>query len=89
MLNDVVALLNKRVCLEVELPDNEMASRRIAFYKRNNFYLNEYPYMQPPMSLGKKAIPLFIMTSQSKVSEEEFDKIKALLYTKVYNQDRT
>ena len=45
--------------------------------------------MQPPMSLGKKAIPLFIMTSQSKVSKEEFDKIKTLLYTKVYNQDRT
>ena len=89
MLNDVVALLNKRVCLEVELPDNEMASRRIAFYKRNNFYLNEYPYMQPPMSLGKKAIPLFIMTSQSKVRKEEFNKIKTLLYTKVYNQDRT
>lgn len=89
MLKDVVALLNKRVCLEVELPDNELASRRIDFYKRNNFYLNEYPYMQPPMSLGKKAIPLLLMTTQSKLTEEEFNKLKTLLYTEVYNQDRT
>ena len=45
--------------------------------------------MQPPMSLGKKAIPLLLMTTQSKLTEEEFNKLKTLLYTEVYNQDRT
>ena len=84
ILNELVELLSKTVCLEVEPPETEMASRRIGFYKRNNFFLNEYPYMQPPISQGKKAIPLFIMTSGSKVDEDIFEQIKSTLYTKVY-----
>ena len=84
ILNELVELLSKTVCLEVEPPETEMASRRIGFYKRNSFFLNGYPYMQPPISQGKKAIPLFIMTSGSKVDEDIFEQIKSTLYTKVY-----
>jgi ribosomal protein S18 acetylase RimI-like enzyme len=84
MLNELVELLGKTVCLEVEPPDTEIAGRRIGFYQRNNFFLNEYPYMQPPISPGKNAIRLFIMTSGSKVDEETFEQIKGTLYTKVY-----
>lgn len=84
MLNEMVKLLGKRVCLEVEPPETEMASRRICFYMRNNFFLNEYPYMQPPISQGKKAIPLLIMTSGSKVNEDIFTQIKSTLYKEVY-----
>ena len=85
ILNELVGLLGKTVCLEVEPPETEMAKRRIGFYKRNNFFLNEYPYMQPPISQGKKAIPLFIMTSGGKVDEDIFEQIKGTLYKKVYN----
>lgn len=84
ILNELVELLSKTVCLEVEPLETEMASRRIGFYKRNSFFLNGYPYMQPPISQGKKAIPLFIMTSGSKVDEDMFEHIKGTLYTKVY-----
>lgn len=84
ILNELVELLGKIVCLEVEPPETEMASRRIGFYKRNKFFLNEYSYMQPPISQGKNAIPLFIMTSGSKVDEKTFEKIKSTLYTDVY-----
>lgn len=84
MLNEVVELLSNTVCLEVELPVTEIASRRIGFYKRNNFHLNEYPYMQPPLSQGK-AIPMFIMTSSRKVDKHLFESIKDTLYAKVYN----
>jgi len=84
MLNEMTELLGKTVCLEVEPPETEMASRRIGFYKRNNFYLNEFPYMQPPISRGKKAIPLLIMTSDGKVDKDTFERIKGTLYTRVY-----
>lgn len=84
ILKEIVELLGKTVCLEVEPPETEMASRRINFYKRNNFFLNEYPYIQPPMSKGKKAIPLFVMTLGSKVDEKIFEEIKCTLYTEVY-----
>lgn len=84
ILKELVELLGKTVCLEVEPPETEMASRRINFYKRNNFFLNEYPYIQPSMSKGKKAIPLFVMTLGSKVDEKKFEEIKCTLYTEVY-----
>lgn len=85
VLNKTAELLDGIVCLEVEPPETKIATRRIEFYKRNNFFINEYPYMQPPISKGKNAIPLFIMTSGSKVNEYVFQKIKATLYHKVYN----
>ena len=83
-LNELVGMLDKTVCLEVEPPEGEMSCRRIGFYKRNKFFLNEYSYMQPPISKGKNAIPLFIMTSGGEVDEKTFEQIKTTLYTEVY-----
>lgn len=85
ILNEMLELHDKTVCLEVEPPETEMARRRIGFYKRNNFFLNEYPYMQPSICQGKNAIPLFIMTSGKKVEEDIFEQIKGTLYTRVYS----
>ena len=84
ILNELVELLGKTVCLEVEPTETEMATRRIGFYKRNNFFFNEYPYMQPAISQGKNAIPLFVMTSGRKVDEDIFEQIKGTLYKRVY-----
>ena len=75
----------KRICLEVELPENDIARRRIGFYTRNGFSLNEYHYIQPPMSAGKNPVPLLIMTTDGAVDEKEFEYIKDKLYEKVYN----
>lgn len=84
LLNELSALLRCRLCLEVELPETEFAKRRIDFYKRNGFYVNEFAYMQPPISKGKKSIPLIIMTSGGTVSKSEFERIKEILYKNVY-----
>lgn len=84
MLKELVEQFGKTICLEVEPPATEMAIRRIGFYKRNHFFLNEYPYMQPPISKGKKSIPLFLMTTGSKLDENILDQIKDTLYSKVY-----
>ena len=84
MLAKLLTLLNKPVCLEVEKPENEIAERRIGFYKRNGFFLNEYPYIQPPFSADKKEIPLYIMTSGKTITPEEFENVKTTLYKQVY-----
>lgn len=60
ILKELSDLLQCNICLEVELPETETAKRRIEFYKRNGFYLNEFAYLQPPISIGKKAIPLLL-----------------------------
>lgn len=75
----------EKICLEVEPPNTEIAKRRIEFYRRNGFYLNEYPYIQPPISKGTKAIPLLIMTTGGAIDEKEFLHIRKELYSKVYH----
>ncbi|MDD6735846.1 MAG: GNAT family N-acetyltransferase [Clostridiales bacterium] len=74
----------KTLCLEVELPDSEMARRRIGFYNRNNFFINDYPYTQPPISKGKRSIPLCIMTYGGRIDKHQFETIKNVLYKRVY-----
>lgn len=87
MLGEIVARFAKPICLEVEPPEDSLTCRRIAFYQRNGFFLNDYPYMQPPIAEGRNAIPLMIMTYGSTVSEAEFETIKRVLYTRVYHTD--
>lgn len=74
----------KSICLEVELPETDLAKRRIGFYKRNGFVLNPYDYMQPSLSKGRNVIPLMIMTTEKGLSQEEFLEVRDLLYKKVY-----
>lgn len=76
----------KRVCLEVEPPENALTRRRIGFYERNGFFFNGYPYMQPSLGRGRSPVPLYIMTSGSTVTPEEFARMKDLLYSRVYGQ---
>lgn len=85
---EVLSLLKCKVkapiCLEVELPETEMAKRRIGFYKRNGFYYNEYDYIQPSYSKDKSPVPLKIMTTEREITEAEFEYIRDILYSRVY-----
>lgn len=87
MLKEFLELSHKPICLEVEMPDTEIAKRRISFYERNGFFLNEYDYFQPPISKGKKIVPLMIMTSGEKVTKEVFEKIRNTLYKEIYKYE--
>ena len=84
ILKEAAEILGKMMCLEVELPETEIAQRRIGFYKRNGYYLNEYPYVQPALAEGQDPVPLLIMTTGKSLTSEEFEDVKGLLYTKVY-----
>ena len=84
MLQELVKQYQNPICLEVELPEDELTRRRIGFYERNGFVFNEYPYIQPPISKGKSPVPLRIMTYKSEITREEFQKMKEILYRRVY-----
>ena len=84
MLQELVKQYQKPICLEVDLPEDELTRRRIGFYERNGFVFNEYPYIQPPISKGKSPVPLRIMTYKSEITREEFQKMKEILYRRVY-----
>lgn len=76
--------VGKAFCLEVEPPTEEMAKRRIEFYKRIGFVLNEYPYMQPSLGEGKNPIALMIMSYKEPLTKETFENIRKVLYREVY-----
>ena len=84
MLAETIAILGVPVCLEVEKPEDELTTRRVNFYKRNGFFLNLYPYIQPAYSPEKQPVPLLIMSTGSPLTESEFEKVKSALYKKVY-----
>lgn len=77
-------ILGCRICLEVELPQTDFAIRRIGFYERNGFCINDYDYIQPPISKGRQEIPLRIMTTGGKLSSDEFEVVKNTIYREVY-----
>lgn len=87
MLDELRAQYDKRIALEVELPEDELTRRRIGFYKRHGFSFNEYPYALPPIGFGKKAVPLRIMATDGPLNGAEFKQIKKELYKEVYHMN--
>ena len=84
LLRELIAQLGKPVCLEVEPPETELAVRRIGFYQRCGFFLNEYPYLQPALAPGRRTLPLLVMTSGGALSRPQFEQLRDTLYQRVY-----
>lgn len=84
ILAEILQNEHQRFCLEAELPETETAKRRIAFYERNGFTLNHFPYMQPPLGEDRDPLPLMIMTTGGAIEKDEFEHIRKTLYKKVY-----
>lgn len=86
VLESVKELLQAPIVLEVEEPTDEMSTRRIGFYNRLEFILHEKPYMQPPYHEGDTELPMFLMTYGAINMEEEFERVKSVIYKEVYGR---
>ncbi len=87
MLNEMIRYFDKLVVLEVEPPETEIAKRRIGFYKRNGFCLNDYDYVQLPYGEDRKPVPLKIMSYPRVISENEFERIKDTIYREMFGEE--
>lgn len=87
LLDRLVAEKGRPVVLEVELPEDEMARRRIGFYERHGFTYNAYPYLQPPMREGQGMQPLRMMTHPSAIDEKTYERYKRLIYQTAYHYE--
>ncbi|MCD8091874.1 MAG: GNAT family N-acetyltransferase [Bacteroides sp.] len=85
VLNHLCQLLEHPIILEVEVPNEEMAQRRINFYQRHGFSLWEVPYQQPPYKAGDGYLPMLLMAYGDIQCENDFDKVKEHIYREVYN----
>lgn len=84
IIKAIAEMYQCQICLEVELPLTDTAKKRIDFYEKNGFYLNDYYYIQPPISKNRKELPLLIMTTLGKITETTFEYYKSVLYKDVY-----
>ena len=64
---EILKEMYERMVLEAEPPTDDLRSRRIAFYERNGFSKNDYPYLQPPYRPGETRVPLVLMSYPSRL----------------------
>lgn len=76
---------SRRVVLEVELPETEIAARRIGFYERCGLALSHFPYAQPPLNPGDGLLPLMLMSSGGPLTDDEAAAVRDTLYRAVYH----
>ncbi len=79
-------LLNKPVVFEVDMPSTEIAKRRIKFYERNNFVVNDFEYYQPSYHNGDDKIQMKILTYGNTITKQQFDKYNKLIRKHVYHK---
>lgn len=84
-LNHLYQILQAPIVLEVETPENEIAQRRINFYKRQGFVLWDKPYLQPPYRPGNEYLPLLLMVHGDLECDKDFQTVKEHIYREVYN----
>ena len=76
---------HKPLVLEVEMPDDELAQRRIGFYQRQGFQLwDECPYEQPPYHPEDESLPMYLMV-HGPLTPEAFPAVCTLIHREVYH----
>lgn len=78
-------IMDKPIVLEVEHPIEEIARRRINFYKRQGFELWENEYFQPPYKIGYNNLPMYLMVKNGLDSKRDFEAVKNKIHKTVYN----
>ena len=73
-----------KLVLECELPNTEIAKRRMGFYKRNGFCQNLGEYYQPSYRESGQGVYLAIM-SYPKILDN-FDGVVKIIHKRVYNK---
>ncbi len=71
MLNQFIDSDNKPIILEVELPTSNINKRRISFYERVGFKLNDHHYEIPPTKEDELPLQLLVMSYPNTISKEE------------------
>ncbi len=77
---------NKTIVLEVEEPVDDLTLRRIEFYKRHQWVLNDYHFIQPLLRENVDDVHLMLMSYPCVLNHQQCDKIKDELTRKVYKQ---
>lgn len=84
LVSEFISESSKPIILEIEPPVDDISIKRMKFYERLGFVLNEYQYFQIPLRKNDSPSELKIMSYPRKLNEEEFQNIKNTIYREVY-----
>lgn len=85
ILESFIAQGNDPLILEVEHPTCPMSTRRIGFYQRLGFVLNNYDYSHPSYWIDcNERVSLMLMSYPHPLSPQQFEEFKQECYTKVH-----
>ncbi|WP_430816922.1 GNAT family N-acetyltransferase [Carboxylicivirga sp. RSCT41] len=76
VLNDFMNGNEQRIILEVELPDKTINKRRITFYQRIGFKLNNYKHKQWPLRRNGEELDLLLMSFPNLLTSSEFKEFQ-------------
>ena len=71
------------ILLEIDPPTDEISERRLAFYQRLGFMMNDYEYIHPSYSKNVMPHHLKIMSYPEPLSRERFESFKEYMANKV------
>ena len=73
------------IVLEAEEPSDDITNRRIKFYQRQGFILQNVPYQQPPYRSEDNWFPMKLMSIHEKDFISQYENIKSAIYKEAYN----
>jgi hypothetical protein len=86
----IISLIQKKyphpLVVEAEHPRTKAAQRRMSFYQRLGFKLNNFKYIQPPYGKDKKSVPLLLVTYPERINKPQFQQFKKEIYRTAYCQ---
>ena len=74
---------NKYTILEIDNPIDEISIKRLKFYSKIGFKLQNFEHIHPPYRNGYEGHNLKIMNFDRDLSNEEYDEFNVFLKTKV------
>lgn len=84
MMKNLMQNTNKPIILEIEVPCDDMSIKRLRFYERLGFKLNEQEYYQLPLRENARPLKLNLMSYPEKLNDEQFESVKQHLHEKIY-----
>ncbi|MFV0381312.1 MAG: GNAT family N-acetyltransferase [Breznakia sp.] len=87
MLQEIVhRYKTKTIVLEVETAYDTISQKRVNFYKKNGFVLNDYSFQQPQICNDLNPFPLSFMLYNQQMDKAGFEAMKTYIFSKVYAQ---
>lgn len=78
----------KKIIIEVPKPAGKLSRKRIQFYLKNGFKMNDFDYIQPSYGKGKKPVNMLLMSFPHKINRKETVILVTKMHKLVYGLDK-